>query len=192
MITFVQLKPRMINVLMNALQVENDPQNTHMLLGGLHLCVQDSGTFEEMELGPDVLHTSQQSNDANLLSSGLAQRFSPNFCISFKYETVQHFSLLLENTLNFLFLHFTQTPKTLLLYARLFLVFLISFSLYFFFLFYSNCSSVQPNPNHRNPIGTTPCPQTWRATVSTLLQIHQKSPYTSHICTKLHIPSPSP
>ncbi|XP_021703988.1 ral GTPase-activating protein subunit beta isoform X6 [Aedes aegypti] len=74
MITFVQLKPRMINVLMNALQVENDPQNTHMLLGGLHLCVQDSGTFEEMELGPDVLHTSQQSNDANLLSSACSEK----------------------------------------------------------------------------------------------------------------------
>ncbi|XP_065095234.1 ral GTPase-activating protein subunit beta isoform X8 [Ochlerotatus camptorhynchus] len=69
MITFIQLKPRLINILMNALQVENDPQNTHMLLGGLHLCVQDSGSFEEMELGPDVLHTSQHSNDANLLSS---------------------------------------------------------------------------------------------------------------------------
>nr|XP_029720270.1 ral GTPase-activating protein subunit beta isoform X6 [Aedes albopictus] len=74
MITFVQLKPRMINVLMNALQVENDPQNTHMLLGGLHLCVQDSGTFEEMELGPDVLHASQQSNDANLLSSACSEK----------------------------------------------------------------------------------------------------------------------
>ncbi|XP_062549212.1 ral GTPase-activating protein subunit beta isoform X7 [Armigeres subalbatus] len=74
MITFVQLKPRLINILMNALQVENDPQNTHMLLGGLHLCVQDSGTFEEMELGPDVLHASQQSNDANLLSSACSEK----------------------------------------------------------------------------------------------------------------------
>ncbi|XP_058815357.1 ral GTPase-activating protein subunit beta isoform X3 [Topomyia yanbarensis] len=69
MITFVQLKPRLINILMNALQVESDAQNTHMLLGGLHLCVQDSGSFEEMELGPDVLHSSQQANDSNLLSS---------------------------------------------------------------------------------------------------------------------------
>ncbi|XP_065095233.1 ral GTPase-activating protein subunit beta isoform X7 [Ochlerotatus camptorhynchus] len=74
MITFIQLKPRLINILMNALQVENDPQNTHMLLGGLHLCVQDSGSFEEMELGPDVLHTSQHSNDANLLSSACSEK----------------------------------------------------------------------------------------------------------------------
>ncbi|XP_055638220.1 ral GTPase-activating protein subunit beta isoform X2 [Toxorhynchites rutilus septentrionalis] len=76
MITFVQLKPRMINILMNALQVESDAQNTHMLLGGLHLCVQDSGTFEELEIGPDALNTSQQSNDANLLSSACSEKNS--------------------------------------------------------------------------------------------------------------------
>uniref|UniRef100_A0A1Q3FD58 Putative ral gtpase-activating protein subunit beta n=1 Tax=Culex tarsalis TaxID=7177 RepID=A0A1Q3FD58_CULTA len=74
MITFIQLKPRLINILMNALQVESDAQNTHMLLGGLHLCVQDSGTFEETELNPDVLHTSQQSTDANLLSSACSEK----------------------------------------------------------------------------------------------------------------------
>lgn len=87
MITFIQLKPRLINILMNALQVESDAQNTHMLLGGLHLCVQDSGIFEETELGPDGLHTSQQSNDANLLSSGLQsqQYFLLDFFELFKF-----------------------------------------------------------------------------------------------------------
>ncbi|XP_055591582.1 ral GTPase-activating protein subunit beta isoform X3 [Uranotaenia lowii] len=74
MITFAQLKPRLINILMNALQVESDAQNTHMLLGGLHLCVQDSGTFEEMELNSDVLHASQQTHDANLLSSACSEK----------------------------------------------------------------------------------------------------------------------
>jgi len=34
-ITFVQLKSRLMNLLINALQVETDPQNTHMLLGKL-------------------------------------------------------------------------------------------------------------------------------------------------------------
>ncbi|XP_073826006.1 ral GTPase-activating protein subunit beta isoform X17 [Musca autumnalis] len=48
-ITFIQLKPRLINILMNALQVETDAQNTHMLLGGLLLTVQDAVTFEETE-----------------------------------------------------------------------------------------------------------------------------------------------
>ncbi|XP_053697912.1 ral GTPase-activating protein subunit beta isoform X2 [Sabethes cyaneus] len=77
MINFIQLKPRLINILMNALQVESDAQNTHMLLGGLHLCVQDSGSFEEMELGGggDVLHgTHPQANDSNLLSSACSEK----------------------------------------------------------------------------------------------------------------------
>ncbi|XP_055544196.1 ral GTPase-activating protein subunit beta isoform X3 [Wyeomyia smithii] len=74
MINFIQLKPRLINILMNALQVESDAQNTHMLLGGLHLCVQDSGSFEEMELGGDVLHGTQPANDSNLLSSACSEK----------------------------------------------------------------------------------------------------------------------
>jgi len=32
-VTFAQLKSRLMNLLINALQVETDPQNTHMLLG---------------------------------------------------------------------------------------------------------------------------------------------------------------
>lgn len=68
--TFAQLKPRLINVLMNALQVETDPQNTHMLLGGLLLCVQDSATFEENETNADLYQSSPAPSDANLLSSG--------------------------------------------------------------------------------------------------------------------------
>jgi len=65
--TFGQLKPRLINILMNALQVETDSQNTHMLLGGLLLCVQDSVTFEEVENGPS---DAQSAPEMNLLSSG--------------------------------------------------------------------------------------------------------------------------
>lgn len=34
-VTFVLLKSRLMNLLINALQVETDPQNTHMLLGKL-------------------------------------------------------------------------------------------------------------------------------------------------------------
>lgn len=50
---------------MNALQVETDSQNTHMLLGALLLCVQDSVHHEETECS-DV----QSAPDTNLLSSG--------------------------------------------------------------------------------------------------------------------------
>nr|NP_001138183.1 uncharacterized protein Dmel_CG34408, isoform C [Drosophila melanogaster]ACL82915.1 uncharacterized protein Dmel_CG34408, isoform C [Drosophila melanogaster] len=74
MFTFIQLKSRLMNILMNALQVETDAQNTHMLLGGLLLCVQDAVTFEETELGGGNANLSQNSSgvqhhDANLLSS---------------------------------------------------------------------------------------------------------------------------
>ncbi|XP_016954566.1 ral GTPase-activating protein subunit beta isoform X17 [Drosophila biarmipes] len=75
MFTFIQLKSRLMNILMNALQVETDAQNTHMLLGGLLLCVQDAVTFEETELGGgnanSISHNSSgvQHHEANLLSS---------------------------------------------------------------------------------------------------------------------------
>ncbi|XP_068141141.1 ral GTPase-activating protein subunit beta isoform X13 [Drosophila tropicalis] len=78
MFTFIQLKSRLMNILMNALQVETDAQNTHMLLGGLLLCVQDAVTFEETELGGASEHLTNsggvggggiQNHDTNLLSS---------------------------------------------------------------------------------------------------------------------------
>lgn len=71
--TFIQLKPRLMNILMNALQVETDAQNTHMLLGGLLLCVQDAVTFEETEVGvAENMSTggSGQHHEDNILSSG--------------------------------------------------------------------------------------------------------------------------
>ncbi|EAA12904.5 AGAP007925-PA [Anopheles gambiae str. PEST] len=75
-ITFLHLKPRLINILMNALQVETDPQNTHMLLGGLHLCVQDSVTFEETENGSaEALHSLHPTTEtSNLLSSACSEK----------------------------------------------------------------------------------------------------------------------
>lgn len=65
-VTFGQLKPRLMNLVMNALQVETDPLNTHMLLGGLFLCVQDSAIFEGVE---QVTQPSTETS-SNLLSSG--------------------------------------------------------------------------------------------------------------------------
>lgn len=64
-LSFAMLKPKLMNLLMNALQVEYDPQNTHMLLGGLFLCVQDSALYETAE------HITQPVNEStsNLLSS---------------------------------------------------------------------------------------------------------------------------
>ncbi|XP_017859533.1 PREDICTED: ral GTPase-activating protein subunit beta isoform X11 [Drosophila arizonae] len=74
--TFLQLKSRLMNILMNALQVETDAQNTHMLLGGLLLCVQDAVTFEESELGAtDHLGgAGVQHHEENILSSACSDR----------------------------------------------------------------------------------------------------------------------
>ncbi|XP_046806342.1 ral GTPase-activating protein subunit beta isoform X10 [Lucilia cuprina] len=72
-VTFIQLKPRLINILMNALQVETDAQNTHMLLGGLLLTVQDAVTFEDTEADHNLHHGSpspgQGNAETNVLSS---------------------------------------------------------------------------------------------------------------------------
>lgn len=57
---------------MNAIHVETDPQNTHMLLGGLMLSVQDSALFEECaEINVDMRQTTPDTSDTNLLSSGI-------------------------------------------------------------------------------------------------------------------------
>lgn len=53
---------------MSALQIETDSQNTHMLLGGLLLCVQDSVNFEESDSASDG--QSNSARETNLLSSG--------------------------------------------------------------------------------------------------------------------------
>ncbi|XP_076655090.1 ral GTPase-activating protein subunit beta isoform X1 [Halictus rubicundus] len=67
-VTFAQLKSRLMNLLINALQVETDPQNTHMLLGALLLSVQDSAAAEEVEqvTQPDTV---AHDSTVNLLSS---------------------------------------------------------------------------------------------------------------------------
>ncbi|XP_051859315.1 ral GTPase-activating protein subunit beta isoform X11 [Drosophila albomicans] len=75
-LTFIQLKARLMNILMNALQVETDAQNTHMLLGGLLLCVQDAVTFEECELSGNehLSGPTGQNHEDNLLSSACSER----------------------------------------------------------------------------------------------------------------------
>lgn len=92
----MQLKPRLINILMNAIQVETDPQNTHMLLGGLMLCVQDSALFEEStEINADTRQTSPAPSDTNLLSSGM--RWQPDEICS----VIKHICLLTKKPKSF-------------------------------------------------------------------------------------------
>lgn len=80
-VTFLQLKPRLINILMNALQVETDAQNSHMLLGALLLTVQDAIMYEETETNSELLHSSSPApvSDTNLLSSGKCKIHNLNF-----------------------------------------------------------------------------------------------------------------
>lgn len=59
----------MINILMSAIQVETDSQNTHMLLGALLLCVQDSVTHEDVDSATSDVQSSS-APETNLLSSG--------------------------------------------------------------------------------------------------------------------------
>ncbi|XP_013113649.1 ral GTPase-activating protein subunit beta isoform X12 [Stomoxys calcitrans] len=82
-VTFIQLKPRLINILMNALQVETDAQNTHMLLGGLLLTVQDAVTFEDSESLATEHHNihggspspgHHGNSESNILSSACSER----------------------------------------------------------------------------------------------------------------------
>lgn len=61
---------------MNALQVETDAHNTHMLLGGLLQTVQDSALYEDTaDSQLDLRQTSPALSDSNLLSSGMALNF---------------------------------------------------------------------------------------------------------------------
>lgn len=55
--------------MMSALQIETDSLNTHMLLGGLMLCVQDSVNFEEIDSSSSEAPSSS-ARDTTLLSSG--------------------------------------------------------------------------------------------------------------------------
>ena len=48
-ITFGALKPRLFHLVINALQVEQEACNTHILLGGLMFLVQDTITLENLE-----------------------------------------------------------------------------------------------------------------------------------------------
>ncbi|XP_069691801.1 ral GTPase-activating protein subunit beta isoform X2 [Periplaneta americana] len=68
-LTFAQLKPRLMNLLINALQVESDPQNAQMLLGGLLLSVQDSASAEEVEQVTQPDPGPGSDTTSNLLSS---------------------------------------------------------------------------------------------------------------------------
>ncbi|XP_059096422.1 ral GTPase-activating protein subunit beta-like isoform X2 [Tigriopus californicus] len=72
--TFVSLKPRMVNLLINALQVESEAINTQLLLAGLMFVVQDSSALEMAET-----KNGQNSQDAERITGGSSGPNSGNF-----------------------------------------------------------------------------------------------------------------
>lgn len=85
--------------MMNALQIETDSQNTHMLLGGLLLCVQDSVMFEEFDSGasdgqstsarePNLLSSGEKRWDQNIFQLSLAIVFHELFLFSTRHHSI--------------------------------------------------------------------------------------------------------
>ncbi|XP_069947395.1 ral GTPase-activating protein subunit beta isoform X3 [Cherax quadricarinatus] len=68
------LRPQLVNLLTNALQVETDPANTQMLLGGLLFCVQDAALCEVMDSISQ--HNFSTDRDHNIMSSGASDTVS--------------------------------------------------------------------------------------------------------------------
>ncbi|XP_045133683.1 ral GTPase-activating protein subunit beta-like isoform X2 [Portunus trituberculatus] len=68
------LRPQLVNLLTNALQVETDPSNTQMLLGGLLFCVQDAALCEVMDSISQ--HNFSTDRDHNIMSSGASDTVS--------------------------------------------------------------------------------------------------------------------
>merc|ERR1712226_96849 len=70
--TFASLKTRVVNLIIKALQVENESINTQFLLGGLMFVVQDSTALETSESetssspdSPDDASSTNNLNDSN-------------------------------------------------------------------------------------------------------------------------------
>lgn len=97
--------------MMSAIQVETDSHNTHMLLGGLLLCVQDSVSFEDTESGASDVHSTSAKDERNLLSSGERGH------IKFKFYISPYFlenSFLICLMMPFIILHLSHFYQTFL------------------------------------------------------------------------------
>lgn len=92
--------------MMSAIQIETDSQNTHMLLGGLLLCVQDSVNFEDSDGGSDAQSTS--ARDTNLLSSGKSTFF--NLVAKNSVAKKPPFLFILRNAFFYVFYKFRHQP----------------------------------------------------------------------------------
>ena len=68
---FNHLKPRIVNLLVNALQVETETINAQMLIGCLMFLVQDAAALEEAEMRQtDGYSESSARNSNNVFTAG--------------------------------------------------------------------------------------------------------------------------
>ncbi|KAJ8675024.1 hypothetical protein QAD02_010810 [Eretmocerus hayati] len=121
-ITFAQLKPKLMNLLINALQVETDPQNTHMLLGGLLLSVQDSAAAEEAEQVTQPDSTISNETTTNLLSSVCTSDTTSQISISSDLRSLgdaSDIAMLQEESISFDSAHALFVRATYLVCHRL-------------------------------------------------------------------------
>ncbi|XP_031783489.1 ral GTPase-activating protein subunit beta isoform X7 [Nasonia vitripennis] len=121
-ITFAQLKPKLMNLLINALQVEVDPQNTHMLLGGLLLSVQDSAAAEEAEQVTQPDSTISNESTTNLLSSVCTSDTTSQISISSDLRSLgdaSDIAMLQEESISFDSAHALFVRATYLVCHRL-------------------------------------------------------------------------
>lgn len=106
---FNHLKPRIVNLLVNALQVETETGNAQMLLGCLLLMVQDSSALEEAELRQsDGYSENSARNSGNIFAAG---RFFPlltvlnSDCYKMRGQSMMFFWMLFHVRYSGTFVH---------------------------------------------------------------------------------------
>ena len=92
---FNHLKPRIVNLLVNALQVETETINAQMLIGCLMFLVQDAAALEEAEMRQtDGYSESSARNSNNVFTAGnsfkLMGRRPPQIHLTSLSMTFQH------------------------------------------------------------------------------------------------------
>ncbi|XP_035223369.1 ral GTPase-activating protein subunit beta-like isoform X3 [Stegodyphus dumicola] len=100
-LTFQSLKIRLVNLLINALQVETESTNTHMLLGGLLFYIQDSAASEEVEqiTQPSSADIVSVESVTSLLCSDLQPEVAESCCDSLSSSECSSLGPDLDNLL---------------------------------------------------------------------------------------------
>ncbi|XP_032791568.2 ral GTPase-activating protein subunit beta isoform X2 [Daphnia magna] len=90
---FSNIRPRLTQLLLSALQVETDSLNSHLLLGGLASLIQDLAAFEQPEqstisMAPNTYPTPMQADSASNVMSSTSDTHSCHSTSSNSYPSV--------------------------------------------------------------------------------------------------------